>query len=136
MVSSILCEPWRDRSIAKFDKNLIKLSPLQTQATLYVLYEHATGFSLFRVKEFEEIAALQNSVQKSVSSFNKFQSIVQLVSFAPFTNAQNALDNMNAISEGQITDDLSAFLENNLPKAKKKQVVQLGVADPKLGRGF
>ena len=40
---------------------------------------------------------------------------------------------MNAISEGQMTEDLSAFLENNLPKAKKKQIVQLGVADPKLG---
>lgn len=76
---------------------------------------------------------MQSSVQKSVSSFNKFQSIVQLVSFAPFSNAQNALDNMNALSDGQITEDLSAFLENNVPKAKKKQIVQLGVADPKLG---
>jgi len=99
-----------------------------------VLFEHASGFSLFRVKEFEEIAALQSSVQKSVSSFNKFQSIVQLVAHAPFSNAQNALDNVNAVSEGQITDDLSTFLENNLPKERKKsQSIQLGVADPKLG---
>jgi len=101
--------------------------------TLHVLYEHASGFSLFRVKEFEEIAALQASVQKSVSSFNKFQSIVQLVAYAPFTSAQNALDNVNAISDGQITEDLTAFLESNLPKSKKNQTVQLGVADPKLG---
>lgn len=55
------------------------------------------------------------------------------MAYAPFTNAQNALDNVNAISDGQITDDLTAFLENNLPKTKKNQSVLLGVADPKLG---
>lgn len=88
------------------------------------------------MKEFEEIAALQSSVQKSVSSANKFQSIVQLVAYAPFTNAQNALDNVNAISDGQLTEDLVAFLENNLPKSKKTHSVQLGVADPKLGQSI
>merc|ERR1740130_649806 len=47
----------------------------------------------------------------------------------PFTSAETALENINAISEGEITDDLAKFLELNLPKKKAK----LGVHDAKIG---
>ncbi|KAK4337224.1 hypothetical protein RND71_043730 [Anisodus tanguticus] len=117
----------------KRNPNAIRLAKRGTGGTLIILFEHASGYSLFRVKEFEEISALKSSVQKSVSTFSKFQSIVQLVSYCPFKSAQSALDNMNALSDGGLTEELSVFLENNLPKGKKKQSFQLGVADPKLG---
>ncbi len=42
--------------------------------------------------------------------------VVKLTSFAPFKNAAHALDEVNAISEAVLTDDLKNFLEVNLPK--------------------
>lgn len=95
-----------------------------------MLYEHAVGFSLFRVKEFEEISMLLPQVEASVTDLAKFNSIVKLESFSPFKTAIVALENINAISEGVVPDDLSAFLQSNLPKPKK---LTLGVADAKLG---
>lgn len=102
-------------------------------SNLYVLYEHASGYSLFRVKEFEEIGAFQAQVEQSVLDLSKFNSVVKLVAFSPFTSGLNALDNLNSISEGVVHEDLKLFLETNLPKSGKKDAkVQLGVADPKI----
>jgi nucleolar protein 56 len=101
---------------------------------LYVLYEHASGYSLFRVKEFEEIGAFVTQVEQSVLDLSKFNSVVKLIAFAPFTSGLNALDNLNAISEGVLHDDLRLFLDTNLPKpsGKKDNKLQLGVADSKI----
>ena len=44
--------------------------------------------------------------------------VVKLISFAPFKNAAHALDEVNAISEAVLTDDLKNFLEVNLPKVR------------------
>lgn len=101
---------------------------------LYVLYEHASGYSLFRVKEFEEIGALIQQVEQSALDLSKFNSVVKLIAFAPFTSGLNALDNLNAISEGILHDDLRLFLDTNVPKAsgKKESKLQLGVSDAKM----
>jgi len=101
---------------------------------LYVLYEHASGYSLFRVKEFEEIGAFVTQVEQSVLDLSKFNSVVKLIAFSPFTSGLNALDNLNAISEGVLHDDLKLFLDTNLPKpsGKKDNKLQLGVADSKI----
>lgn len=45
--------------------------------------------------------------------------VVKLISFAPFKNAAHALDEVNAISEAVLTDDLKNFLEVNLPKVRR-----------------
>ena len=66
-----------------------------------MLFEHASGYGLFRVKEFEEVATFIPEVERSTSDVSKFQSIVKLSAFAPFKSGTNALDNMNSISEGQ-----------------------------------
>lgn len=101
---------------------------------LYVLYEHASGYALFRVKEFEEIGAFVAQVEQSALDLSKFNSVVKLIAFAPFTSGLNALDNLNAISEGLVHDDLKLFLDTNLPKpsGKKDNKLQLGVADSKI----
>lgn len=102
-------------------------------STLYVLYEHASGYSLFRVKEYEEIGAFVSQVEESALDLSKFNSVVKLIAFAPFTSGLNALDNLNAISEGVLHDDLKLFLDTNLPKSSKKEKkFQLGVADSKI----
>ncbi|XP_063703888.1 nucleolar protein 56 [Culicoides brevitarsis] len=99
---------------------------------LFVLYEHASGYALFKVKEFEEISMLLPQVEASVTDLARFNGIVKLVSFFPFKTAIAALENVNAISEGIVPDDLALFLQSNLPKPKKEKFT-LGVADAKLG---
>ncbi|XP_055586680.1 nucleolar protein 56 [Uranotaenia lowii] len=100
---------------------------------LYVLYEHAAGYAVFGVKEFEEISMLLPQVEQSVTDLSRFNSIVKLLGFAPFKTAVAALENVNAISEGIVPDDLSVFLDSVLPKASKSNKFTLGVADAKLG---
>ncbi|XP_050100386.1 nucleolar protein 56 [Anopheles aquasalis] len=100
---------------------------------LHVLYEHAAGYALFSVKEFEEIGMLLPQVEASILDLSRFNSIVKLVGFHPFKTAVAALNNVNAISEGLLPDDLATFLDTTLPKSSKKKQVTLGVADAKLG---
>jgi len=90
-------------------------------SNLHILYEHASGYSLFRVREFEEIGMNIPQVEASVVDLSKFATVVKLVAFHPFQSGINALDNINAISEGLVHDDLRTFLDTNLPKEKNVQ---------------
>ena len=100
-------------------------------AGMQVLFEHAAGYVLFGVKEFEETGMLLPEVEASVTDLAKFNSIVHLTGFAPFKTGANALENVNAVSEGIVTEDLQLFLDTNLPSKRKKVI--LGVSEPKLG---
>ncbi|KAM9799110.1 nucleolar protein 56 [Syngnathus typhle] len=99
---------------------------------LHVLFEHASGYALFAVKEVEEISMLLPQVEQSVLSLAKFNSMVSLAAFFPFKSAQAALENINAVSEGVVHADLKLFLETNIPKSGKKKAT-LGVGDAKIG---
>ncbi|XP_069833188.1 nucleolar protein 56 [Dendropsophus ebraccatus] len=98
---------------------------------LHVLFEHAAGYALFAVKEVEEIGMLLPQVEESLLNIGKFSSVVRLVGFSPFKSAQSALENVNAISEGILHEDLKLFLDTNMPAKRKKAL--LGVGDPKIG---
>lgn len=100
---------------------------------MQVLYEHAAGYSLFSVNEFEEIGMFLPQVEASVTDISRFNAIVKLTGFTPFKNAFTALENINAISEGIVTEELQVFLDTSFPKSQKKNKHVLGVADPKLG---
>jgi len=97
-----------------------------------VLFEHAAGYALFRVQEFEEVAAFLPEVEEAVNDVSKFQSVVNLIGFYPFKTASDALNNINSVSEGIVSDDLKLFLETNMPKGK----AVLGVTDSKLSAGI
>nr|XP_032806592.1 nucleolar protein 56 isoform X1 [Petromyzon marinus] len=100
---------------------------------LYVLFEHAAGYALFSVKEAEEIGMLLPQVEASILDRAKFNTMVKLTAFYPFKSAQAALENINAISEGILHEDLRLLLETNMPTPSKKNKVILGVADAKIG---
>lgn len=85
------------------------------------------------MKEFEDIGALLPQVEESTTDVSKFKSVVNLAGFSPFKTAIAALENVNAISEGLLPEDLSVFLDTTLPKVSKKSKLTLGVADAKLG---
>jgi nucleolar protein 56 len=95
---------------------------------LYLLYESAAGYALFERVKSDEIQLTANDI----NDLTKFSSMVKLKSFLPFTSAEQALENINAVSEGEATKYLIDFLEMNLPKSKSEKF-NLGVAEPKLG---
>ncbi|CAN8073266.1 unnamed protein product [Agarophyton chilense] len=98
----------------------------------FLLSESALGFSLFEVIEHDVIASQVDSMQAAIAEYSRFAKMVKLKAFAPFTTAEHALENVNLISEGAVSDFLKNFMETNLPLSKSKPV-QLGVhRDPKL----
>ncbi|KAL8097881.1 nucleolar protein 56-like [Apium graveolens] len=103
--------------------------------SLYLLYEFASGYALFNCHGLDEIGQNTDAVRNSVTDLSRFGKVVKLVGFNPFDSALDALNQINAVSEGQMTDELQNFLEANLPKVKesKKPKFSLGVAEPKLG---
>jgi nucleolar protein 56 len=45
-------------------------------------------------------------VQNGVQDFSRFQRVVKMLAFHPFDSAENALDNMHALTEHELTEDL------------------------------
>ncbi|KAI9173421.1 hypothetical protein LWI28_001112 [Acer negundo] len=102
---------------------------------LYLLYETASGYSLFEAHGLDQIGQDTEAVRSSISDMNRFGKVVQLTAFHPFESALDALNQCNSVSEGLMTDELRNFLELNLPKVKegKKAKFSLGVSEPKIG---
>jgi nucleolar protein 56 len=98
---------------------------------LYLLYESASGFALFERVKSEEIDGSATSLD--VADLKKFSNMVKLKSFLPFTSAEQALENINSVSEGEPTKSLLDWLELNIPKKDK---VTLGLIEPKLGNAL
>ncbi|CAN8321995.1 unnamed protein product [Cochlearia groenlandica] len=101
----------------------------------FLLYESSSGYGLFEAHGLDEIGQNTEAVRSSVSDLSRFGRVVQLTAFHPFESALDALNQVNAVSEGVMTDELRSFLELNLPKVKegKKAKFNLGMAEPKLG---
>ena len=70
-----------------------------------MLFEHASGYAVFRCREAEDIGALLPEVQEAVLDFALFGSVMSLEAFAPFKTGANALENINCISEGKLYPD-------------------------------
>lgn len=102
---------------------------------LYLLYETASGYSLFLAHGLDQIGQNTEAVRISISDMNRFGKVVQLTAFHPFESALDALNQCNSVSEGLMTNELRNFLELNLPKVKegKKAKFSLGVSEPKIG---
>jgi len=100
-----------------------------------LLFETAAGYALFEKDEFDEVAGELESVQSAISNFEKFATLVKLKAYQPFKTADEALSNINAVKDGEVTETLSEFLTAYLPKvkSKKKQKFMLGVSETKCG---
>ncbi|CAK9299366.1 unnamed protein product [Gordionus sp. m RMFG-2023] len=121
--------------------NDIKVLSLDGESSLFILFEHAVGYTLFNIKQYEEIGMILLSKQlcDNLTDFTKFANTVHLVAFSPFKSAKNALENINHISEGLVHEDLYLFLDTYLPKnvsnVDRKKVL-LAIADSKLGNSI
>jgi nucleolar protein 56 len=100
----------------------------------YVLFEAASGYALVEVVEFEQIGSSTEQVQQTVADLQKFSRLVKLKAFYPFESAEEALSNINAISEHIVPKELANFLELQLPdvkkSSKKSKGFSLGLIDP------
>ncbi|VDL98932.1 unnamed protein product [Schistocephalus solidus] len=86
----------------------------------FVLFENVSGYSLFLIKEFDEI------VRRFSAHPNAF---LKPTAFVPFGSVVEALENVQYINEGRVSKLLRNFLRQNLPI---KDAI-LGVADERLG---
>ncbi|KAH8865820.1 Nucleolar protein 58 [Schistosoma japonicum] len=86
-----------------------------------VLFEHITGFGLFRVKEFDEIT---RNFKAHANAF------IKPVAFVHFKSVQEAVENVQAVVDGSLSNLLKQFLRRNVPSSD----CVLGVSDEKLGR--
>jgi len=66
----------------------------------HVLFESSSGYAIFEAKLSESIGSKSKGVQDSFKDLAKFGKMVSLISFAPFKNAAQALENANDVSEG------------------------------------
>jgi nucleolar protein 56 len=66
----------------------------------HVLFESASGYAIFETKFTENIGSKSKDVQESFQDLAKFGKMVSLMSFLPFKNSTQALENANDISEG------------------------------------
>ena len=94
----------------------------------YILFESALGFCLFEKKKVDEVAL--SKIEKQIGEYSRFKDMVKFIAFQPFDTPEHGLENMNAVSEGILTDFLQNFLEANL---RGKDDVKLGVLETKLG---
>ncbi|EXJ92222.1 hypothetical protein A1O3_00772 [Capronia epimyces CBS 606.96] len=96
----------------------------------FLLHEGPMGYALFKVVlQPDTVGNRLQEVQNGVQDLARFGKMVDLVSFLPFENGKQALEELHDISEGIASDYLKSFLELNLPKPGKKNKVTLGVSD-------
>mmetsp|Transcript_75230 Transcript_75230/g.125456 ORF Transcript_75230/g.125456 Transcript_75230/m.125456 type:complete len:559 (-) Transcript_75230:332-2008(-) len=101
----------------------------------FILFESAIGYAVLERNEGDEIGATLPEVQKAATEFQRFKNMLSLRGFQPFKSAEEALENINDVSEGVMSDVLRVCIEQNLPTTKvgKKPKFALGVAEHKLG---
>ncbi|CAH8630255.1 unnamed protein product [Schistosoma bovis] len=104
---------------------------------VYILYEHALGYALFRVKvksseTSDAVAALQQLAADLLNDEEEFMKCFKLHAFVPFSSSASALQNCNGISEGVVPQELKTFIEENLPASD----VLLCVSDRKLAESL
>jgi nucleolar protein 56 len=95
---------------------------------LYYLVELASGFSLFRTENPDNIGIGDAEQEKAMLEFGRFKQVVQYVTFSPFSSADEARDSIVALAQGNVPETLTTFLKTNLGGKKVKEV-ELAVAD-------
>ncbi|KAI8672069.1 hypothetical protein LRP88_03418 [Fusarium phalaenopsidis] len=102
----------------------------------YALYESPVGYALFKVVHQQDAVGLKlKETQAAANDLAKFGKMVKLANFSPFRPRGHveALENINLVSEGIVSDYLKSVLELNLPQTSgKKTKVVLGVSEKNL----
>jgi len=99
----------------------------------YLLHESSVGYAILQVvHQADTIGNRLKEVQDASQDLAKFGKMVKVVNFSPYRGAAEALENINLVSEGVLSEYLRSVLELNLPKPSKKKKIVLGVSDKNL----
>ena len=88
---------------------------------LYLLYESASGYALFKKEEYDEIAGKISKIQKAAGDQERFTKMVKFQAWSPFTTAEEALENITAVAENRCTSVLKNFLTTSLTANKSSK---------------
>lgn len=108
-------------------------------SNLIILFESAVGYSLFEIKQWEEINSnSQNFIKSVLNDFGSLSQSVKLIAEHHFKTANEALDNIKAITDKTCSKELLDFLSLHLPAKKKKSSSSfvLGVQDKGLAKNI
>ncbi|EDO07437.1 putative RNA pre-processing (snoRNA) binding domain family protein [Babesia bovis T2Bo] len=97
----------------------------------YFLFETAAGYALYHIDEWDQIGHV-DAMDEICRSAERFKESIHFKAFQPFTTAADALENIRAVVDGEVTSMLSAFLSLNMPK----KGARLAVVDPALGKSL
>ena len=98
---------------------------------MYVLFETAGGFALFKVvkdKKLKKLDTLHESFQDAESA----NEVVKLKAFMKFKNTKDAMKSIEKLMEGKVSKGLNKFLDKNI--VQKGIEDELLIADKKLGK--
>ena len=98
---------------------------------MYVLFETAGGFALFKVIKDKKVEKVEN-LHEEFSTAENAAKIVKLKAFKKFKDTKDALKSVEKLIKGKLSKGLEKFLDKNL--VQKGIEEELCVADKKLGK--
>ncbi|KAK1358840.1 hypothetical protein POM88_043314 [Heracleum sosnowskyi] len=88
-----------------------------TGKKIHLLFEFAHGYALFYAHNFNEVDVQKfESAEKYINPPSNLPSPLKLEAFHRFSSTEDALVEMNAISNSTMTEQLKSFLLKNLPE--------------------
>jgi len=80
---------------------------------MYVLFETAAGFALFKVVKGKKLDKL-DSLHESFVSGDAANEVVKLKAFAKFKDTKDAMKSVEKLMKGKISKGLKKFLSKNM----------------------
>lgn len=97
---------------------------------MYVLFETAAGFALFKVIKDKKLEKL-DSLHESFADGESANKVVKLKAFAKFKDTKDAMKSIEKLMKGKVSKSLNKFLTKNIVQKEIEET--LFVADKKLG---
>ena len=100
---------------------------------MYVLFETAGGFALFKVAKDKKLEKIDKLHQEFATAESAGE-IVKLKAFKKFKDTKDAMKAIEKLMAGKVSKSLQKFLEKNM--IQKEIEDELMVADKKLGKSI
>jgi len=100
---------------------------------MYVLFETAAGFALFKVTKDKKLEKL-DKLHEAFADAEGANSVVKLKAFAKFKDTKDAMKSIEKLMKGKVSKSLNKFLTKNI--VQKEIEDQLLVADNKLSKAI
>ena len=100
---------------------------------MYVLFETAAGFALFKVVKGKKLEKL-DKLHESFADGDEANKVVKLKAFAKFKDTKDAMKSVEKLMKGKVSKGLKKFLNKNI--VQKEIEDALLVADNKLSKAI